>query len=103
MKITKIKTYVVPAHVSDSEWAFGKAFVLVKVETDESLYGWGEAYVPNDCELAIAALVDASAIGILPERPVALARVALFVQDLGQGIARRGMPRIWRMVNSCRS
>ena len=27
MKITKIKTYVVPAHVSDSDWAFGKAFV----------------------------------------------------------------------------
>ena len=61
MKITKIKTYVVPAHVSDSDWAFGKAFVLVKVETDESLSGWGEAYVPNDCELAIAALVDALA------------------------------------------
>jgi len=61
MKITEIKTYVVPAHVSDSEWAFGKAFVLVKVETDESLYGWGEAYVPNDCELAVAALVDAMA------------------------------------------
>ena len=61
MKITKIKTYVVPAHVSDSDWAFGKAFVLVKVETDESLSGWGEAYVPNDCELAVAALVDALA------------------------------------------
>tara|TARA_B100000686_G_scaffold248911_1_gene258830 strand:- start:5126 stop:6259 length:1134 start_codon:yes stop_codon:yes gene_type:complete len=61
MKITEIKTYVVPAHVSDSEWAFGKAFVLVKVETDGSLSGWGEAYVPNDCELAVAALVDALA------------------------------------------
>ena len=61
MKITNIKTFIVPAHVSDSDWAFGKAFVLVKVETDESLYGWGEAYVPNDCELAVAALIQSLA------------------------------------------
>ena len=61
MKITDIKTFIVPAYVSDSDWAFGKAFVLVKVETDESLYGWGEAYVPNDCELAVAALIQSLA------------------------------------------
>jgi len=61
MKITNIKTFIVPAHVSDSDWAFGKAFVLVKVETDKSLFGWGEAYVPNDCEHAIAALVQSLA------------------------------------------
>jgi len=61
MKITNIKTFIVPAHVSDSDWAFGKAFVLVKVETDKSLFGWGEAYVPNDCEHAIAALIQSLA------------------------------------------
>ncbi|MAF08488.1 MAG: hypothetical protein CL389_11635 [Acidiferrobacteraceae bacterium] len=55
MKITNIKTFIVPAHVSDSDWAFGRAFVLVKVETDENHFGWGEGYVPNDCEHAISA------------------------------------------------
>ncbi|HCK77107.1 MAG TPA: hypothetical protein DHW07_08170 [Gammaproteobacteria bacterium] len=61
MKITDIKTFIVPAYVSDSDWAYGKAFVLVKVETDERLYGWGEAYVPNDCEHAISALIQSLA------------------------------------------
>ena len=61
MQITKIKPFVVPAYVSDSEWAHGKGFVLVKVETTEGLFGWGEAYAPNDCELAIAALITSLA------------------------------------------
>lgn len=35
MKITDIKTYIIQSGVRD--------FLLVKVETDEGLYGWGEA------------------------------------------------------------
>ena len=35
MKITEVKTYLVDAFRTN--WAF------VKVETDEGLYGWGEA------------------------------------------------------------
>ena len=61
MKISGLKTFLVPTYVSDSEWALGKAFLLIKVETDSGLSGWGEAYVPHDCEHAIDALIRAMA------------------------------------------
>ncbi|MBT7352709.1 MAG: hypothetical protein HN810_01150, partial [Acidiferrobacteraceae bacterium] len=61
MKISGLKTFLIPTTVSDSEWALGKAFLLIKVETDSGLSGWGEAYVPHDCEHAIDALIRAMA------------------------------------------
>ena len=61
MKISGLKTFLVPTYVSDSEWALGKAFLLIKVETDSGLSGWGEAYVPHDCEHVIDALIRAMA------------------------------------------
>ncbi|MBL6931467.1 MAG: mandelate racemase/muconate lactonizing enzyme family protein [Rhodospirillales bacterium] len=57
MKITGVKTYVVPQHVSSDDWCNGKAFVFVKVETDAGITGWGEAYAPHDRELSTAQLV----------------------------------------------
>ena len=35
--------------------------MLIKVETDSGLSGWGEAYVPHDCEHVIDALIRAMA------------------------------------------
>ena len=61
MKISGLKTFLIPTYASDSEWALGKAFLLIKVETDSGLSGWGEAYVPHDCEHAIDALIRAMA------------------------------------------
>jgi galactonate dehydratase len=46
MKVTAIKTFLVDSS-SSKNWLF------VKVETDEGLYGWGEAYTQLDRDQAI--------------------------------------------------
>jgi L-alanine-DL-glutamate epimerase-like enolase superfamily enzyme len=52
VKITDIKTFLVhPGR--------GKNWLLVKVETDEGLYGWGECYTQADRDRAIEAHVHA--------------------------------------------
>ena len=58
MKITAIKSYVVGSRMSPDGWTRSKPFVFVKVETDEGLIGWGEAYALNFQESSIALLVE---------------------------------------------
>lgn len=58
MKITEIKTYIVPAHVSRDDWCRGRAFLLVKVETDTGIDGWGEAFTQHEREHDTARLVN---------------------------------------------
>ncbi|MBT4888641.1 MAG: mandelate racemase/muconate lactonizing enzyme family protein [Rhodospirillales bacterium] len=58
MKITDVKTYIVPEHVSSDDWCRGKAWLLIKVETDTGIEGWGEAYVANDREHVMAQMVQ---------------------------------------------
>ena len=57
MQITAVKTYIVPPEVSTDDWCLGKAWVLVKVETDSGISGWGEVYAPHDREQSSAQLV----------------------------------------------
>ena len=52
MKITDIKTFIVHP-TSQKNW------LLVKVETDEGLYGWGESYTQVDRDKAIEAHIQA--------------------------------------------
>ncbi len=58
MKIIAVKTFIVPSRVSHTEWCKGKAWLLVKLETDAGIDGWGEAYVPHDCERSVATMVQ---------------------------------------------
>ena len=52
MKITDVKTFVVhPGR--------GKNWLLVKVETDEGIHGWGESYTQADRDKAIEAHIHA--------------------------------------------
>ena len=51
MKITKIKTFIVHPGV-------GKNWLFVKVETDEGIHGWGEAYTQADRDTAIEAHIQ---------------------------------------------
>ena len=57
MKITAVKTYIVPSHLSETAWGPGKPWVLVKLETDVGIEGWGQAYPFNERERAIALAV----------------------------------------------
>ncbi len=55
LKITDIKTYIVPT-IQASEvtynWSGTKQFLLVKIETNEGIEGWGECYTLADRERA---------------------------------------------------
>jgi galactonate dehydratase len=57
MKISAVKTYIVPSDLSKTDWAQGKAWVLVKLETDAGISGWGQAYTFHQREQAIASVV----------------------------------------------
>lgn len=60
MKITAVKTFLIHPGLA-------KNWLFVKVETDEGLHGWGEAYTQNDRDRAIE----------------------LYVQDLGRYLVGR--------------
>lgn len=51
MKITDVKTYLVHPGV-------GKNWLFIKVETDEGVYGWGEAYTQADRDRSIEITVQ---------------------------------------------
>ncbi len=65
MKITDVKSFLVNPGV-------GKNWILVKVETDEGLYGWGEAYSQADRDKAIVAHIDALKRYLLGRSPLAI-------------------------------
>jgi len=48
VKITNVKTFIIHPGV-------GKNLIFVKLETDEGLHGWGEAYTQSDRDTAIEA------------------------------------------------
>ncbi|MFP6731535.1 MAG: mandelate racemase/muconate lactonizing enzyme family protein [Alphaproteobacteria bacterium] len=53
MKITAVKTYIVPSEISATSWGRGAAWVLVKLETDAGIVGWGQAYTSHEREYAM--------------------------------------------------
>ncbi|MCB9152286.1 MAG: mandelate racemase/muconate lactonizing enzyme family protein [Caldilineaceae bacterium] len=62
MKITDIRTFLVhPGR--------GKNWLFVKVETDEGIYGWGEAYTQADRDKTIQAHVHALARYLIGRSP----------------------------------
>ncbi|RPJ05625.1 MAG: mandelate racemase/muconate lactonizing enzyme family protein, partial [Deltaproteobacteria bacterium] len=50
MKITEIKTFLLRPAPKKSRWNVAKHLLLVKVETDEAIVGWGEAFTLRDRE-----------------------------------------------------
>lgn len=54
MKITRIKRFLMYPHTPRSGWIGGKNWLLVKVETDAGITGWGEAYTLPDRDRNIA-------------------------------------------------
>ncbi len=58
MKIRTIERFLVHPGTPRSGWIGGKNWLLVKVETDQGIPGWGEAYTVADREEAIARHID---------------------------------------------
>ncbi|MCL4533882.1 MAG: mandelate racemase/muconate lactonizing enzyme family protein [Bacteroidetes bacterium] len=50
MKVTDVKTYLVHPGV-------GKNWLLIKIDTDEGIHGWGEAYTQADRDRSIEVMV----------------------------------------------
>ena len=57
MKVTAVKTFIVPPEVSVTPWCRGNTWVLIKLETDGGVDGWGQAYAFRDRENSIALAV----------------------------------------------
>ena len=57
MKIRTVKAYIVPPELSVTDWAPGNPWVLVRLETDGGIVGWGQAYTFRDREQATALAV----------------------------------------------
>jgi galactonate dehydratase len=62
MKITDVKTFIVHPGV-------GKNWLLVKVETDEGIHGWGESYTQADRDKAIEAHIHAMKRYVIGRNP----------------------------------
>ena len=65
MRITDVKTFIVHPGV-------GKNWLLVKVETDEGLHGWGESYTQADRDKAIEAHIHAMKRYVIGRDPFAI-------------------------------
>lgn len=65
MKITSVKPYLFHPGV-------GKNLLFTRVETDEGLYGWGEGYVVQGKEKAVAAYVESIAPFMIGRSPHAV-------------------------------
>lgn len=70
MKITNIETFFYHPGV-------GKNLLFVKVDTDEGIYGWGEAYVTNTKEKVVSEYLNAIS-------PLVIGREAYHIRHLGQ-------------------
>jgi galactonate dehydratase len=53
MKITDIKSFLVHPSSTEGKWPVTKNWLLIKVETDEGVEGWGEAFALKDRERSI--------------------------------------------------
>ncbi len=62
MKIRTVKTYIVPPELSVTAWGPGNPWVLVRLETDSGIVGWGQTYTFRDREQAIALAVHKLAL-----------------------------------------
>jgi len=65
MRVTDVKTFLVHPGV-------GKNWLLVKVETDEGIHGWGESYTQADRDTAIEAHIRAMRRYVIGRDPFAI-------------------------------
>ena len=55
MKVARVRSFLV-------HMGWSKHVLLIKVETDDGLHGWGEAYTQSDREPAVVSLVEESGL-----------------------------------------
>ena len=70
MKITGVRAFLLPRRPARSGWMTIKRLLLLKVETDEGIDGWGECYTLGQRETAAVALVQALGRAIVGTDPL---------------------------------
>lgn len=91
MKITDVKHFL--AHPGNR----GKNLCFVKVETDEGIYGWGEAYTQSDRDIQITAHIDQLKRYLIGRDPRNIKHFMQIVYDDFAG--RRGAMDLWCAVS----
>jgi galactonate dehydratase len=76
MKIITIKTFIVAGSESSDGWTAVKPFIFVKIETEQGLCGWGEAYALTDQERSIAQLIEEVGQYLMGSNPMKVRRFA---------------------------
>jgi galactonate dehydratase len=90
MKITAVKSY--PVHPG---WR--KNLIFVKVETDEGIHGWGEAYSQYDRDRAVVAQLDSLGPYMVGRNPFDIKHFTQFAFD--DYAARRGSVELFCAVS----
>jgi galactonate dehydratase len=90
MKITAVKTY--PVHPG---WR--KNLIFVKVETDEGIHGWGEAYSQYDRDRAVVAQLDSLGPYMVGRNPFDIKHFTQFAFD--DYAARRGSVELFCAIS----
>ena len=90
MKITAVKAY--PVHPG---WR--KNLIFVKVETDEGIHGWGEAYSQYDRDRAVCAQLDALGPYLVGRSPFDIKHFTQFAFD--DYAARRGSVELFCAIS----
>lgn len=90
MKITAVKSYTVHP-------GWRKNLIFVKVETDEGIHGWGEAYSQYDRDRAVVAQLDALGPYMVGRSPFDIKHFTQFAFD--DYAARRGSVELFCAIS----
>jgi galactonate dehydratase len=86
MKITKIKTYLFYPGIA-------KNLLFCRVDTDEGLHGWGEAYVGPGKEKAVEAYINSMALHVIGRSPFNIKHTGRIMYD--DFVTKRGTPDMY--------
>ena len=81
MKVTGLKTFLVTPSAKRAGVVGGKNWLFVKVETDEGIEGWGEAYTQLDRDRAIEEHVRELGRYLVGRDPFAIKHFSAIVYD----------------------
>ena len=86
MKVSRLKTFVVQAPPSQDGWIPSRNYVFVKIETDQGIEGWGEAFALSFQEQSIVQLLDEMGEGMIGKDPLCVRK---FLNDTYRKFSER--------------
>ena len=91
LKVANVRSYVVNADAP-------KNLVFVRVETDDGVYGWGEAYTQTDRDTAITAHVERLGHYLIGRSPFNIKHFSLVAYE--DFAAKRGAMDFWSALSA---